>query len=130
MTAKVFIDTTVLMELFFRRSNYELAAKSLMALSEENIVCASLLSVSTLLYYVEAEKFDKKIAHNFVRGFKILDMTEADYKWAEDNDQGDFEDALQVACARRHGCSDLFTMDKKFGVMYDKYLSVRTISKG
>jgi predicted nucleic acid-binding protein len=119
------------MEVFFRRSRYDLAMTALLAISEQGTtVCASILSLSTLIYYVEAEKLDKKIAHNFVKGFKILDMNEADYGWAEANDQGDFEDALQVACARRHDCSYLLTLDKKFGTMYGKYLSVRTISQG
>jgi predicted nucleic acid-binding protein len=86
--------------------------------------------VSTLLYYVEAEGLDKKIAHSFIKGYRILDMTGSDYEWAEANDQGDFEDGLQVACAKRHGCSYLLTLDKKFGKMYGKYLQIRTIVKG
>ena len=125
----VFVDTNILMELFFRRPQYDLAITSLTALAEQDIVCTSILSFSTLLYYVEAEKFDRSSAHNFLKGFKIVDMNEADYKWAEANDNGDFEDALQVACARRHNCSSLFTLDKKFGSMYGKYISVHTISK-
>jgi predicted nucleic acid-binding protein len=130
MAAKlVFVDTNILMELFFRRSKYDLVIAGLTAISEEDIVCTSILSLTTLLYYVEAEKFDKKTAHNFVKGFKVLDMNEVDYRWAKANDQGDFEDALQVACARRHDCSYLFTLDKKLGTMYGKYLSVHTITQ-
>ena len=122
------VDTNVLMEIFFHRSKYNAATSGLLAISRQNItVCASVLSVSTLLYYVEAEKLNKKSAHTFVKGFKILDMDGIDYKWAELNDQGDFEDALQVACARRHDCSLLLTLDRKFDTMYGKYLSVRTL---
>ncbi len=62
-----------------------------------------------------------------MKGYKILDMDNRDYKWTETNDQGDFEDALQVACARRHNCSYLLTLDKKFSNMYGKYLSIHTI---
>lgn len=125
----VFIDTNVLMELLFKRSGYDSAVASIRALPDESLVCTSILSASTLLYFVESEKFDKQIAHSFISGFKILNMNAEDYAWATTNDQGDFEDALQVGCARRHGCSLLLTLDKKFESMYGKFLSVRTISQ-
>ena len=129
MTADlIFVDTNILMEIFFRRAKYNLATTSLMTLSEQSILCTSILSLSTLIYYVEAKGFDKKIAHKFMQGYKVLDMNNADYVWAKNNDQGDFEDALQVACAQRHNCSYLLTFDKKFGSMYDKYLPIRTMS--
>lgn len=129
MTNKlVFLDTNVLMELLFGRPNHELVAAAILDLPNEAKVCASILSTSTLLYFVESEKFDKTIAHNFIHGFSILDMTLEDYVWAENNDQGDFEDALQTACARRHGCSSILTLDKRFNGMYGKFLSVHTIS--
>jgi predicted nucleic acid-binding protein len=125
----VFVDTNILMELFFHRPQYDLAMSSLIELPEQDIVSISVLSLTTLLYYVEAKKYDKKTAHNFIKSYKILDMNESDYKWAEANDSGDFEDALQLACARRHNCSYLLTLDKKFNNMYGKYLSIRTVSK-
>ena len=125
----IFIDTNILMEVFFRRAKYDSAMASLVALPELDIAWTSILSLSTLLYYVEAEKFDKKTAYKFMRGYRILDMTNSDYEWAKNNDQGDFEDALQVACAKRHDCSYLLTLDKKLGNMYGKYLSIRTVSK-
>ena len=67
------------------------------------------------------------MAHDFVGGFKVLDMNKEDYAWAAANDQGDFEDALQTACARRHMCSLLMTLDKKFDSMYGKFLAVHTV---
>ncbi len=123
----VFIDTNVLMELLFERSDQDLARKAILALSDEDIVCASILSASTLLYFVESERFEKKTAHDFMNGFKILDMNQKDYAWAAANDQGDFEDALQTACAKRHACSSLITFDKKFASMYGKFLGIHTI---
>ena len=124
----IFIDTNILMEIFFRRAKYDLAVTKLIALAEQSIVCTSILSISTLIYYVEAEGFDKEIAYNFIHGYKVLDMNNSDYGWAKNNDQGDFEDALQVACAKRHNCTYLLTLDKKFGNMYGKYLSIHTVS--
>jgi len=123
----VFIDTNVLMELLFERPNHGPARDAILALPSDDIACTSLLSVSTLLYFVESERFDKEPAHSFISGFKIVDMSQDDYTWAAANDQGDFEDALQTACARRHACSSLITFDKKFDGMYGKFLSIQTI---
>ena len=123
----VFVDTNILMELFFHRPKYNVARSAVLSISENHIVCTSVLSVTTLLYYVESEKFDKIIAHNFIKGYRLLDMNRTDYKWAEDNDEGDFEDALQVACARRHNCEKLLTLDLNFNKMYGKYLPIQTI---
>lgn len=116
------------MELLFRRSKYKLTLASIRSLDENSTVCASIVSLATVLYYVESQGLDKKTAHNFMKGFKILDMNNDDYNWAEENDQGDFEDALQTACARRHKCSYILTLDKKFETMYGKYVTVRKIS--
>lgn len=66
----------------------------LIALAEQSIVCTSILSISTLIYYVEAEGFDKEIAYKFIYGYRVLAMNNSDYEWAQNNDQGDFEDAL------------------------------------
>ena len=123
----VFVDTNVLMELLFERSSHDLAKDTILALATDDIVCTSILSISTLLYFVESERFDKTTAHNFMNSFKILDMNQEDYIWATANDQGDFEDALQTACARRHTCSSLITFDKKFDSMYGKFLVIHTI---
>ena len=82
------------MEIFFRRAKYDLAVTKLIALAEQSIVCTSILSISTLIYYVEVEGFDKEIAYKFIHGYKVLDINNSDYEWAQNNDQGDFEDAL------------------------------------
>lgn len=125
---RIFLDTNVLMELLFERSSREIVKATILDLPNEAKLYTSILSVSTLLYFVESEKFDKAIAHNFIRGFSILDVTLEDYIWAEGNDQGDFEDALQTACAKRHSCSSILTLDKKFSGMYGKFLAVHTIN--
>ena len=123
----IFIDTNVLMELLFERPNHDLAKNAILTLPTDDIVCTSILSVSTLLYFVESERFDKETAHNFMSGFKVLDMNHNDYVWAAANDRGDFEDALQTACARRHTCSSLITFDKNFDGMYGKFLAIHTL---
>ena len=57
----------------------------------------------------------------------MLDLTLQDLEWAHDNDQGDFEDALQVGCARRHGCNQIVTLDQFMERMYGKFISIKTV---
>lgn len=90
-------------------------------------ILTSILAVDILFYYVEKDKLDKAKAHEFISSYEILNCDKTDYLWAREHDQGDFEDALQVACARRHGCSLLITCDQKMKSMYGKYIAVRTV---
>ena len=127
MTANVLVDANVLMELFFNRPKRDATVAAITSLTKDSIVCTSILSISVLLYFVETEKRDKTLAYSFLNGYKVLDMSEADFIWAQANDQGDFEDALQVSCALRHTCQKLLTLDKNLGLMYGKHVLVQTI---
>ena len=126
-TTSVLLDTNILMELFFNRAKSQAVVQAMTALPQDSINTISVLSLSTLLYYVEAENIDKTTAYAFLDGFKVLDMNNDDYMWAKLNDQGDFEDGLQVSCALRHGCQKLVTLDQKFKSMYGRYLAIQTI---
>jgi predicted nucleic acid-binding protein len=125
--SNIFLDTNILMELFFERAKREKVVEAVTALPEDYINAISILSLTTLLYYVESRNMDKTTAHAFLAGYKILDMNDDDYEWAKGNDEGDFEDALQVSCARRHGCGTFMTLDQKLEHMYGKYIQVQTI---
>lgn len=98
-----------------------------MSLGDNSIICITVLSATTLMYYVEAGKYDKHTAKEFLKGYKIIGVEAEDYEWASVNDEGDFEDAVQVACARRTRCALVLTLDKEFVKMYGKYISVRMI---
>lgn len=127
MANNVFVDANVLLELFFERAKHGLAIKALLDLPGDSTTATSVLALSILMYYVEAGKFDKVLAHKFINGYRILDMNESDYAWALANDEGVFEDALQLACALRHGCTKLITFDKDMEPMYGKHLAIQTI---
>jgi len=120
---KVFVDANILMELFFNRVHRD-AVLQKMADSGEAQFVVSILSVDLLFYFVEKGKLSKTQAHAFLGRYPILDMAAEDYLWAADNDLGDFEDALQVACARRHGCQQFLTIDAPLSKRYDKYIDV------
>lgn len=123
----VLLDTNILMELFFERNKQRSVIQAVTALSTNTTITITVLSLSTLLYYTEKDNIDKSIVHAFLDGYKILDMNYDDYKWARENDKGDFEDGLQTACALRHHCNKILTLDLDFEEMYSKYISVQTI---
>lgn len=122
--ASTFVDTNVLMELIFSRLRRQAVTE---ALSVEPELSASILALSTTFYYIEKGRLDKPEAHEFFKNYQILGMNEADYNWAAQNDQGDFEDALQVACALRHGCKKLITLDADLAKRHHKHIAVKLV---
>lgn len=126
---KVLLDTNVLLDVLFdrpHRSAVEAAVSQLVRNADVQLAI-SVLSVSTVFYFVEKGGFAKTAAHAFLSNYRIFDMNEADYSWAMDNDQGDFEDALQVACAMRHGCRDFLTLDKALAERHRKHIATRLV---
>lgn len=127
--SSTFVDANVLMEIFFTRLRRQ-AAEAVIAMAAENelSLATSILAVSILFYYVEKDHFNKATAHEFVKSYRLLDINEADYDWAVANDQGDFEDALQVASALRHGCSKFLTLDGSLAAAHRKHIATTLIS--
>ena len=122
----VFLDANVLMEILFERQRNSAALDYIRGLKSVQL-CVSVLSLDIVLYFVEAEKFSKQTAWAFLNHYRLLDMTASDAEWARDNDQGDFEDALQMACAHRHGCQQFITLDTAVEKRYGSFLPVVTI---
>jgi predicted nucleic acid-binding protein len=123
---RIYLDANILLEILFKRARHPQVEKLLSSM--ENVqFCASVLSIDLVMYFVELDKKPKDVARQFLRKYTILNMTPKDTDWAYDNDTGDFEDALQVACARRHGCASFITLDQKLERMYGTFMSVHTI---
>ena len=57
--------------------------------------------------------------------FSWLPVLETDVAWARSRYQGkDFEDALQIACALREGCTKFVTLDQKLATKFSGPLSI------
>lgn len=123
---KVFLDANILLEILFRRARYNKTVEVLGNMQDVRF-CISVLSADLVMYFVETEKQSKDKAWAFLRHYEILNMIISDAEWAHDNDQGDFEDAMQIACAKRHGCSLIVTLDRRLETMYGKHVPVQTI---
>lgn len=104
MANSILLDANIILELFFQRAKYHRVIAELTLESDDSRFAVSILSTAFLMYHVEKENRSIQDAYNLLEGYEILDMNSADYVWAQANDQGDFEDALQLACALRHNC--------------------------
>lgn len=127
MNNKTFLDANIIMELFFDRTKRPQVLRYMEEQDGKTQYITAILSTHVLFYYVEAERIDKAEVHAFLSQYAIMDMNEADYLWAQDNDQGDFEDALQAACALRHGCRKFLTLDRKLAKRHRKHISITLI---
>ena len=128
MACNVLLDANILIELLFDRTKAGAVKEVITSLPEDDEMATSIFSINMTFYYVEKYGMSKARAHEFIKNYQILSMDESDYVWARDNDAGDFEDALQIACARRHGCSKIITLDKKMDAQYGKHMLIETIA--
>ena len=126
-TDLVFLDANIIMELFFNRVRRPQVLRAMEQADGDVRFLVSILSVDVLFYHVEAKHLDKASAHAFLGQYGLLDMNEADYLWAQANDQGDFEDALQVACALRHSCQKFLTLDQRLKKHHHQHIAVTLI---
>ncbi len=112
----IFVDANVLLEVIQKR----IRAKSCeQFLSNDKNKAISTLTLDLVMYFVERDKLPWEPVKSFLESFSWLPVTDADAQWAFMNFKGyDFEDALQIACAIREGCSRLVTLDRSLSKKY------------
>lgn len=125
---RVLLDVNAIMELHYGRRAWQEVLAAVAEDDENARHVVTILSVHILLHFVEKDKKSKREAFEFLQNYEVCDMNEADYMWATQNDQGDFEDALQVACALRHGCKKLITLDADLAKRHNKHIAVRLVT--
>ncbi len=129
MADKVVIDANIALEIFLVRARRQKVIAELAGLGSNEVrLHISSLSVSHFMYFVELENKSKQNAHKYIQQFPVLDVNEEDVEWAFANDQGDYEAALQVACAIRHGCQKLLTLDQNLKKHHQKHIAVSLIN--
>lgn len=128
MTNKFVLDANIVLEVFLDRARKQQVLSAVAALeAQQRDLCVSSLSVSHFMYFIEREKKSKVDANSFMAQFSVLDVNEQDVQWAFANDQGDFEDALQVACAIRHGCKKFLTLDQELKKRHHKHIATSLV---
>ena len=113
-----FVDANVLLEVILRRARAT-TCEQFLGNSEDKAI--SLLTLDLVMYFVQRDKLAWVPVKAFLDSFRWMPIVEADAQWAFAQFAGDdFEDALQVACAIREGCSKFVTLDKGLSKKYSK----------
>jgi predicted nucleic acid-binding protein len=121
----VFIDANVLLEVILKRVRAKACEHFL--INDKN-KAISTLTVDLVMYFVERDKLDWEPVKVFLESFNWLPLTDSDAQWAFTNFKGnDYEDALQVACAIREGCSRLVTLDGSLAKKYAENIAIELI---
>ncbi|HEY5667994.1 MAG TPA: PIN domain-containing protein [Candidatus Saccharimonadales bacterium] len=123
----IVVDTNIVVEILEKRSRLP-ALLDYLRQNRDEEVAISTLTLSNVLYLLESHKVDVSTAEPLLRSYKIISVKAEDADWAFDHYKGtDFEDALQVAAARREACSAFVTIDKQLAKKYDAILPVKLI---
>lgn len=123
---KTFIDTNVILDLYFPDRGGQIEAAQIVDLARKDQqirVYISILSVANTAYSLrkrvgkeESVKCMKELFHSV----NTLPMSDMCYYNALKSDCPDFEDALQIFCADDGNCDVIITRDKKhFGAYTD-----------
>lgn len=114
----IFLDTNILLEVVLTdRPHFKEVERFVAKISEETAV--SLLTVHLVMYFGRKEQANDAFLHAVLNENKLIPLTQEDYEWATDNENGnDFEDALQIAAAVRSGCTTFVTLDKQLAKRY------------
>ncbi len=115
---KIFVDTNILLDVLCNRKDFVEESSKIIKLCETNIIegYISTLSIANIAYILrkelEREKL-KSIISKLELIFRIQDLKADDLKKATEFDTKDFEDAIQVACAKRAKTQFIITRNIK-----------------
>ena len=124
----IVVDTNIVVEILEKRSRLP-AVLNYLKQNQDEEVAISTLTLSNVFYLLESRKVEVSTVEPLLRSYKVISVTAEDADWALSHYKGiDFEDALQVAAAKREACSAFVTIDKQLAKKYDALLPVRLIS--
>lgn len=124
----IVVDTNVIVEILEKRDKLP-AVLDYLKQNKDEEAAISTLTLSNVFYLLESRKVDVFTIEPLLRSYKVISVTDEDADWAFIQYKGkDFEDALQVAAARREACSAFVTIDKQLAKKYDTFLPIKLIS--
>jgi len=121
----VCVDANVLIEVIEKRSRATVCEHFL---SNNEDKALSTLTIDLIMYFVERDKLAWRPIKTFLDSFIWLPMLDTDAHWAFEHFAGkDFEDALQIACALREGCTRFATLDGPLSKKYSKNIKIELL---
>lgn len=120
-----FVDANILLEVIQKRTRARACEQFL---GNDRAKAISTLTLDLVMYFIERDKLPWEPVKDFLESFSWLPVTDADAQWAFMNFQGNsFEDALQIACALREGCSSFATLDEALSQKYEQTMMIDLI---
>lgn len=120
------LDANIVLELILERKLSQNCRDYISTVKDD--VAITVLSVSIIMYYAEGKHLDLLTVERFLRDFVWLAAVETDTTWAFQHYAGkDFEDALQIAIAKREGCKKFVTLDKALAKQYSSILPIELL---
>ena len=121
------LDANVVIELMLKRPRWEACSRDIDSKGEG--LAMTVLSVDLAMYFAEGKKLDLDAVQGLLRQFIWLPLIEADTNLAFSMYRGDdFEDALQLAVAKREGCERFATLDRGLHRKYSPAYPVDLLS--
>ena len=123
---KVFLDTNIVLDYFTGRIGNDNAKTIVLSGLDPRIdLCISILTAMNVLYV--SGKYTLSLRPSDISElFSILPMDSLQYDEAQSLSLKDFEDSLQIVCARNNGCWAIISRDKhilEFGIRFPVILS-------
>ena len=115
---KVLVDTNVILDVLCNRKEFVADSLRVFQCCEAQHVTGyiSALSISNIVYIMrkelDAEQI-KEILHTFTMIFSVVELRESDLLKAAELSFGDYEDAIQSACAARVRADYIVTRNEK-----------------
>jgi predicted nucleic acid-binding protein len=120
------LDANIVLELLLDRKSAQSCRDYIAALNED--VAITVLSISIIMYYAEGKHLDLLAVERVLRDFVWLATVEADTTWAFQHYAGkDFEDALQIAVAKREDCKEFVTLDKSLAKKHTATMPIKLL---
>ncbi|PID98694.1 hypothetical protein CSA80_05150 [Candidatus Saccharibacteria bacterium] len=127
-SAKVFFDTTVLLESVQSGPQVKDADRILHA--HAGRACTSALTVHFVMS-LGLQLFSAQVLRQFLAEFSVISVGSNDVAWAFSNmKKNDFANALQLAAAIREGCEVFYTFDEGVYRLYRSLPHIRVTLLG
>ena len=116
---RILIDTNVILDVLFEREPFSADSVSVLHMCEDGLAEAvvSAKTVADIHYFLNKALHNEKKAHSVIRKLMgmvtVCNIDAQQLEAALDMKNGDFEDALQAACAKSEGCKLIISRDKK-----------------
>ena len=116
-------DANIIIEIILSRKSSN-DCRNYIELAKEDMAI-TMLTLDLIMYYAERNNLDLVSIEKFTRLFIWLPLTDTDAEWAFTHHEGDdYEDALQISCTMREGCTKFVTLDKDLKKKYSQKIQI------